>query len=71
MYSPDQGSALVHSGDLRHGGVDITSGERILLVGFVGVDAQPYSARAAGAAAYEGFCKFGNAAWDRTATGSD
>ena len=51
---------------MRHGGAAITSGERFILVGFVDREARPYSAAVPGWAAYNGWCKFGNAAWDRS-----
>ena len=34
-YSIGQGDCFVHSGKLRHAGAAITSGERLVLVGFV------------------------------------
>lgn len=71
VLTPEQGSALVHSGDIHHGGREITSGERLLLVGFIGVDAHAYSAKSAGMAAYEAFCKFGHAAWHRSENPGD
>jgi hypothetical protein len=62
---PAQGAAVVHSGRTRHAGVATTSGERFLLVGFVGVEARPYSPALARWAAHAAFCKFGRAAWSR------
>jgi tetratricopeptide (TPR) repeat protein len=40
-----KGSAVGHSGQVRHGGVEITRGERYLLVGFVGCATYPYAPR--------------------------
>ena len=62
---PVQGGAVVHSGRVRHGGAPITSGERILLVGFVDVEPTPYTAQLARWAAVAAFGKFGQAAWQR------
>ena len=64
-----RGTAVVHSGHARHGGVAITSGERYLLVGFVGSVRYPYTVRCKGwaeHAAANAFAKFGAGAWDRS-----
>ena len=62
------GSALGHSGQVRHGGAPITAGERYLLVGFVGCKSgDSYEAQGAPLAAAEAFIKFGHGAWDRSA----
>ena len=63
VHAPGRGGAVVHSGDLRHGGAAITRGERLLLVGFIGTEQQQYSAGMARWAAYDAFCKFGGAAF--------
>lgn len=69
-----QGSALVHGGDLRHGGNPITRGERYLLVGFVTVDhcarTAPYCVADSARAACAAFRKFGAGAFDRSPIGS-
>ena len=44
----------------------ITSGERYLLVGFIGCVAYPYTPSLAAHAEADAFGKFGAAAWDRT-----
>ncbi len=62
---PPTGGALGHSGQLRHAGVDITRGERYLLVGFVGSIAAPYTVAAVDWATHDAFCRFGSAAWER------
>ena len=41
---PPRCAAIGHSGQLRHAGVEITRGERYILVGFVGTVAAPQSA---------------------------
>ena len=64
-----RGTAVVHSGHARHGGVAITSGERYLLVGFVGSARYPYTVCCRGwaeHAAANAFAKFGAGAWDRS-----
>ena len=65
---PPGGSALGHNGRLRHCGLGITSGERYLLVGFVGcVDPDAhFSVRQPDLAAHRAFAKFGDGAWDRS-----
>ena len=65
LSPPSEGGAVVHSGQVRHGGAPITRGERYLLVGFVGTEQAPYSARLARWAAVSAFGKFGHAAWKR------
>lgn len=60
---PRRGEAVVHSGGVRHGGNAITRGERLLLVGFVGVEKAPYTSRLARWAGYHAFTKFGREAW--------
>jgi hypothetical protein len=62
---PPQGAALAHSGQLRHSGVAISSGERYLLVGFVGCVETPYAIQKADWAVHDAFQKFGDGAWDR------
>ena len=62
---PDAGVAIGHSGQLRHAGAPITEGTRYLLVGFVGSVAKPYTVQQAEWAAYDAFCRFGGAAWNR------
>lgn len=66
---PPRGAALAHNGHLRHCGMEITAGERYLLVGFVGCAPAEahYSVREAGRAAHEAARKFGTGAWDRSA----
>jgi hypothetical protein len=64
--NPSQGCALAHSGKIRHAGATITSGERYLLVGFIGHEPNFYDSKMARWAAYSGFCKFGTAAFDKT-----
>ena len=61
------GGAVAHGGQVRHGGMAITSGERLLLVGFVGAEAatKSYSSKLARWAAYHAYIKFGAAAWKR------
>ena len=75
-----RGAAVGHSGQVRHSGVEITRGQRYLLVGFVGCAAYPYVAKgeAAGGkgeaspwaalAARDAFAKFGEGAWSRSPT---
>jgi hypothetical protein len=41
VYTIQRGDVLVHSGKLRHGGYEIISGKRILLVGFVDAGDDP------------------------------
>jgi len=65
---PRRGAAVVHSGQVRHGGAPISSGRRMLLVGFIGVEPRPYSVALVRWAAFQGFCKFGAAAWQREAS---
>ena len=62
---PQRGCALGHSGTVRHGGVPITSGERLLLVGFMDVEPHLYGMGSVGWAAFNAYCKFGEAAWRR------
>lgn len=65
-----QGGAVVHAGDVRHGGLAITRGERYLLVGFVSVDPglaqSPYCVAHSTWAASDAFSKFGHGAFDRS-----
>ena len=63
-----RGAAVAHSGTVEHAGVPITSGERYLLVGFIGCVAYPYTASLAAHAERDSFSKYGGAAWDRTPT---
>ena len=63
VHAPGRGGGVVHNGDMRHGGAAITRGERLLLVGFIGTEQQHYSAAMPRWAAYNGFCKFGRAAF--------
>ena len=60
-----RGTAIGHSGQVRHSGLAITRGERYLLVGFIGCATYPYSLSDAAAAARDAFCKFGDGAWRR------
>ena len=71
---PPRGSAIAHSGDLRHCGKPITRGERYLLVGFIGcayeqpcsaATGQYYSLENLQHAERDAFIKFGPGAWDR------
>ena len=62
----NRGAALAHSGHVEHSGVKITSGERLILVGFVGSVVYPYTAEIAGHAERDAFGKFGDAAWERS-----
>ena len=58
---------------MRHSGVAITSGERYLLVGFIGCMPHPYAMRGPRwqlDAEREGFLKFGEGAWRREAAAS-
>lgn len=58
------GCAIGHSGQLRHSGVPITRGQRYLLVGFIGcVDQESADPERT---AHDAFCRFGDAAWDRS-----
>ena len=61
---PVLGGAVAHGGQVRHGGVAITWGERLLLVGFVAAEpsAKSYSSKLARWAAYHAYVKFGDAA---------
>ena len=61
-----RGGALAHSGHVEHSGVKITSGERYILVGFVGSVVYPYTAELAEHAERDAFGKFGDAAWERS-----
>lgn len=63
---PGRGGALAHSGHVEHSGVKITSGERYILVGFVGSVVYPYTAELAEHAERDAFGKFGDAAWERS-----
>lgn len=67
VVRPGLGGAVAHGGQVRHGGLAITSGERLLLVGFVGAEpaAKTYSSKLARWAAYHAYIKFGEAAWRR------
>lgn len=71
LSPPSEGGAVAHSGQVRHGGAPITRGARYLLVGFVGAEQTPYSARLARWAAVSAFGKFGDAAWERRPSGVD
>ena len=69
---PAQGSAIVHSGQLLHGGLRVERGRRYILVGFIEVRREiPYAVDDSCAAAADAFAKFGHAAWTREALGSD
>ena len=63
---PARGCALGHSGQVRHCGVEITRGDRYLLVGFVGCRERPYELQQAELAAHDAYLKFGEGAWDRS-----
>jgi len=68
---PAQGTAIVHSGQLLHGGLRIERGKRYILVGFIEVRREtPYAVDDSCAAAADAFAKFGHAAWTREALGS-
>ena len=69
--TPPRGAALGHSGQLRHSGVEITCGERYILVGFIGSVAEPYSMHAADWAAHDAYLRFGAAAWERAAPAAE
>ena len=71
LLRPPRGGAAVHSGQVLHGGAAIVRGERLLLVGFVDVEAAPHSARLARWAAVAAHGKFGGAAWQRSAAEAD
>jgi len=61
-----QGAALVHGGDVFHGGFPIVAGERYVIVGFVEVQRGPaYCVSESRAAAEDAYAKFGHAAWTR------
>jgi hypothetical protein len=60
---PTRGEAIVHSGDVRHGGKAITSGERYILVGFIGSELKSYSSKLPRWAGQTCFCKFGKEAF--------
>jgi hypothetical protein len=63
-----RGSAVGHSGQVRHAGVAITRGERFVLVGFVGFTPEStYTSDAVDKASRDAFVKFGDGAWDRSA----
>ena len=67
---PPRGTAVGHSGQVRHSGVAITRGKRYLFVGFIGCAQHAFPMRGAGwqaAAAREAFLKFGKGAWERGA----
>ena len=66
LASTRRGGCIGHSGQVRHCGVAITSGERYLLVGFVGCATHAYSAESPAQAAADSFSKFGLGAWDRS-----
>jgi hypothetical protein len=70
---PDEiGAAIVHGGDVYHGGYPIHRGERYLLVGFVEVmRGHPYCVSESKAAAADTFAKFGHAAWTRSKPGPE
>jgi len=53
IQPPKAGYATLHSGKLFHGGNKVTKGQRIVLVGFVDVDARNMKPGALGAAAKE------------------
>ena len=40
-FKIDKGAVLVHSGKRSHAGVEITSGRRFLLVGFIDLASEP------------------------------
>ena len=67
LVQPARGGAVAHGGNVRHGGAPITRGERLLLVGFVGSEpaSKSYSSKLGRWAAFNAFCKFGEAAWER------
>ena len=70
VVKPARGAAVVHSGDIRHGGREITRGERYILVGFVNLDREvvriPYCVAHSTCAAKDAFLKFGRAAFERS-----
>lgn len=63
--TPPRGSAIGHSGQARHSGIEITRGERFVLVAFIGSVASPYSLQQPEWAVHDAFLKFGSAAWAR------
>jgi hypothetical protein len=60
---PGRGEAVVHSGDVRHGGKAITRGNRYILVGFIGSESKSYSSKLSRWAGQTAFCKFGRQAF--------
>lgn len=70
VIRPARGSAVAHGGQVRHGGLAVTRGERLILVGFVGSEAvaSRYSSRLARWASFHAYCKFGEEAWRRPST---
>lgn len=64
---PSRGTAIGHSGRVRHGGVAISRGERYLLVGFVGCANATYHTKQPAEAAQDAHAKFGDGAWERSA----
>lgn len=65
---PTRGSAVAHSGHVEHAGLPITSGERYILVGFVGCVTYPYTKSLAAHNERDAYGKFGGSAWDRSPT---
>ena len=62
-----QGAAVVHGGEIFHGGFPMYRGERYLLVGFVEVMRGPaYGVSDPETAAADTFAKFGHCAWTRS-----
>jgi len=62
IVRPSKGCALVHGGQVRHGGARITAGERLLLIGFVGSEvlSKTYNSKLGRWAAFHAWCKFGD-----------
>ena len=66
------GTAVVHGGEVFHGGYPIHDGERYILVGFVEMmRGHAYCVSESEAAAADAFEKFGHAAWTRNKLGSE
>ena len=63
---PPQGSAVCHSGQVRHSGLAITRGERYLLVGFVALQSIGYTLDLLVQAEHDAYRKFADGCWDRS-----
>ena len=70
VVSGGLGDAVVHGGDVSHGGCPISRSERYLLVGFIQVvRGEAYCVTDSEGAARHAFTKFGHAAWEREVRG--